>query len=104
MEKNNIVRLIKQKVKKIAPDSDIILYGSQARGESNLYSDIDILILIDRNHISFAEKTKISDTLYELELKSGVIISPLIYLKKHWNNRPFKTPFYINVNNEGIYL
>ena len=24
-------------------------------------------------------------------------------LRTQWNNRPFKTPFYINVMNEGVY-
>ncbi len=42
--------------------------------------------------------------LYELELKTGVEISPIVMLKKEWENRPFKTPFYVNVVNEGIVL
>ena len=42
--------------------------------------------------------------LYELELKTGVEISPIVMLKKEWANRPFKTPFYVNVVNEGIVL
>ena len=42
--------------------------------------------------------------LYELELKTGISISPMVMLKKLWENRPFKTPFYINVTNEGIVL
>lgn len=42
--------------------------------------------------------------LYELELKTGINISPIVMLKKLWENRPFKTPFYINVVNEGIVL
>jgi len=28
----------------------------------------------------------------------------MVMLKKLWENRPFKTPFYINVTNEGIVL
>ena len=46
----------------------------------------------------------ISGALYDLELNTGVLISPLIMLRKQWENRPFKTPFYINVMNEGITL
>ena len=42
--------------------------------------------------------------LYDLELSTGVLISPMIMLRKLWENRPFKTPFYINVMNEGITL
>ena len=28
--------------------------------------------------------------------------SPTVMLRKQWENMPFKTPFYINVMNEGI--
>ena len=45
-----------------------------------------------------------AQAIYELELKTGVSISPIVVLKKFWENRPFKTPFYVNVINEGIVL
>ena len=34
----------------------------------------------------------------------GVIISPMIMLRRLWENRPFQTPFSLNVMNEGIVL
>jgi predicted nucleotidyltransferase len=102
MEKHKIINLIKKKVKKISPDADIILYGSEARGESRPDSDIDILILIEENSLNV--KSEISDTIYDIELETGVLISPIMYSKKDWSNRPFKTPFYINVMNEGKFL
>jgi len=37
-------------------------------------------------------------------LETGVIISSIILPKSNWENRPFKTPFYVNVMNEGIVL
>ena len=40
--------------------------------------------------------------LYGSELATGVLVSPMIMLRKQWEDRPFKTPFYINVMNEGI--
>jgi uncharacterized protein len=40
----------------------------------------------------------------DLEIKTGVVISPVIYSKKEWENRPFKTPFFIDIQNEGIIL
>ena len=50
------------------------------------------------------EEMEVSGALYELELKSGTLISPMIMLRKQWEERPFKTPFYINVMNEGVRL
>jgi hypothetical protein len=47
---------------------------------------------------------KISGPLYEVELATGILICSMIIPRKSWENRPFKTPFYVNVINEGIEL
>lgn len=80
------------------------MYGSEARGDARPESDIDVLILLDGDKRDIKREDEISGALYEIELNHGVIISPMIMLKKQWENRPFKTPFYINVINEGIRL
>lgn len=54
--------------------------------------------------MTMAQEEAITLPLYELELKSGISISPIVLLRKVWENRPFKTPFYVNVMNEGIVL
>ena len=86
------------------PTAKAILFGSEARGEARSDSDIDLLILVDGEKMSLEQEESITLPLYELELKTGVTISPIIMLKKLWENRPFKTPFYINIVNEGIVL
>ena len=54
--------------------------------------------------MTLEDESKITFPIYELEIKTGVLISPKVIAKKMWENRPFKTPFYINVMNEGIEL
>lgn len=106
IDRKNIVEQIRQIVKRVTPSAEAILYGSQARDEARDDSDIDVLILLDTNgdKLTMAEEDVLRWPLYELELKTGVIISPLILSKSSWYNRPFKTPFYVNVMNEGIRL
>jgi predicted nucleotidyltransferase len=102
MKRKEIVAHLSEIIHREVPDAKVILYGSEARGEASYNSDIDVLILLEKEKISFEDEEKIRLPLYMLELKSGVLISPMIVSKKTWFNRPFKTPFYINVMNEGI--
>ena len=87
-----------------APDSELYLYGSHARGDNNNSSDWDLLILLNENKISFDYETQIMDDFYDIELEIGEIISPLVYSKTEWINKYFMTPFFQNIEREGIRL
>ena len=104
MRRPEIVKQIKQTIEEIEPTATVILYGSEARGDARADSDIDVLILLEGDKRDFRREEELSGALYDLELNTGVLISPMIILRKQWENRPFKTPFYVNVMNEGIKL
>ena len=104
MRREHIVNQIREIVHRVAPTAKTILYGSEARGEAREDSDIDLLVLLDKEKLTFDDEAEISWPLYELEIKSGVSINHLIMPKTSWENRPFKTPFYVNVVNDGIVL
>lgn len=104
MRRSEIIEQIRKTVYGIAPTAETILFGSEARGEARSDSDIDLLILLEGEKLTLAQEEAITLPLYALELKTGVAISPIVMLKKLWENRPFKTPFYVNVVNEGIVL
>lgn len=104
MRRTEIVKQISQTVYRLEPSATAILYGSEARGDARPDSDIDLLILLDGDKRDLRREDTLSGELYEIELATGVLISPMIMLRKQWENRPFKTPFYINVMNEGIKL
>ena len=98
MRRTEIVDRIRQVAHEMSPHVQTILYGSEARG------DIDLLILVDTDSLSYSDKDKIISPLYDIELDTGVVISSLIMPRKEWENRPFMTPFQYNVNHEGIIL
>lgn len=89
-------------MRSIEPDAETILFGSEARGDAMPNSDIDLLVLLDAQKVNPERETRITQHLYELELDTGIIISPLIMTRRQWEGRPFDTPFTINVMNDGV--
>ena len=102
--KEIIIQKIINVVDKNAPDSEVYLYGSQARGNAANLSDWDLLILLNRRNISFDLEIKFMDEFYDLELETGEVISPLIYSKYDWNNNYTTTPLFENIKKEGVKL
>jgi len=101
-KKEKILKSIVEAVSKTAPDSEIYLYGSRARGDFKEYSDWDLLILLNKDKIPFALETEIIDDLFDVELETGEVITPLIYPKKEWQEKLSITPLYENIRKQGI--
>jgi uncharacterized protein len=95
---NRISSVIAQKY----PDAEIYLYGSRARGDAKPFSDWDLLVLLNFPNVSFSLETNIMDDMYEIELETGEIISPLIYSKTDWVNKHKETPLFENIEKESI--
>lgn len=101
-DKNFILNRIVDVVDRTEPNAEVYLYGSRAKGTAKKISDWDILILLNIPVVSFDYETKFLDSLYEIEIETGEIISPLIYAKNEWLSRHYSTPLFTNIQNEGI--
>ena len=106
MKRLQIIQAVQNVLRQVAPAAEVILYGSEARGEAHVDSDIDLLILVEKEKVTNQDIINIANPLYDLEAEFDfqITISPLIYSRKQWYDRPFRTPFYINVMNEGVKL
>lgn len=102
MSRKDIVNQISQAIRRVDPTATAILYGSEARGDARPDSDIDVLILLEGDQMNLKREMDVTGPLNEIEWQTGVLVSPTVMLRKQWENMPFKTPFYVNVMNEGI--
>ena len=101
--KEELLHAIKEVILSAVPNGKIILFGSQARGDAKKDSDWDLLILLDKARIETSDFDLISYPLYELGWREGEQFSPKLYTLKEWMRRSF-TPFYKNIEEEGIEL
>lgn len=83
----------------------IILYGSYARGDFDANSDIDVMILTDLSDTEIYEYSiKIWEKVADIEIDTGIVISPLLRNIDNFNSWKDVKPFYINIMNEGVAL
>ena len=81
---------------------EVVLYGSQARGNAAPDSDLDLLIIVDESMCS-APKGTIHDTLYEISLQYDVVLSIIITTRQQWESSLTKSlPLYQDIMQEGI--
>ena len=104
MNRDELLKQIRQTVREVEPDAEIILYGSRSRGDAVLESDWDLLILVD-GHLNDERTDQIRHRLYEVEWESGEVISSIVRNRKEWNSDLYQAmPFYKRVSQEGIRL
>ena len=98
-----MLRAIKEAVQRIAPASEVVFFGSRARGEVAPESDWDILILAD--NVTYELKDEICAALFDLELEREIIINPLILDKREWTSGLYlHHPIHRNVEREGMVI
>lgn len=100
-----IVYQFSEDVKRILGDklTKIIVYGSYARGDYRENSDVDIMILTKLSEEEIrAIKNDIYDLAFEVEMSTGIELSPIIKNEEQYEYWVDTLPFYRNVRDEGV--
>ncbi len=79
--------------------SALILYGSCARGDNVMGSDIDLLLLL-RDTLTPFEEEQLTKLKSEQSLAFDTLLSCFPYPEEAWNS--WQTPFLSNVRKEGV--
>jgi predicted nucleotidyltransferase len=104
IDKNKILSDLKNHLLKnySKPVKDIVLFGSQARGDSGEYSDYDILIILD-NDYSGKDENKILDLCFDIDLKYNILLDVHLISRKELTSIRGRQPVFVNALNYGIY-
>lgn len=97
----NSIRKLGLKV--LPKDARLILFGSQARNDAHEESDWDLLILLNNDQSQTDTFGTYAYPFVELGWEYGTYFSPKIYTFAEWAKRK-GTPFYDNINREGVVL
>ena len=81
---------------------DIILFGSQLKGNVKSDSDFDILIVVKKKPDWKIER-ELSDLCFEIDLKYGIITDTHILAEEEINSPRGKQPIFINALTNGLY-
>jgi predicted nucleotidyltransferase len=87
--------------------SQIIVYGSRARGTHKETSDADVAVLINGTQQDFVSvKLQMADHAFDVLLETGVLISPMPIWMEEWNHpEDYSNPHLLrNIDKEGIRL
>jgi hypothetical protein len=81
----------------------VVLFGSKARRDDDIESDIDLLVLVDvQNNELTRELWHIAS---DVSLKYNVVLSPHVFGQKRWaETRRIRMPLYRAIETDGVPL
>lgn len=93
---------IKQRVSARYDVRRFILFGSKARGDFEPCSDVDLLIVTQRD-VSHRERHEISDIITQVNLEHDTLFSSVVIPAKKWDSKLYSFyPIHATVAREGI--
>jgi len=102
VEGSELLERVKEAVLELAPEAEVILYGSRARGTARRDSDWDFLILLP-GPVSKELEMEIKDRLYDIELETDTVLTSIIRSKEVWLSKQYEVvPLRREVEKDGI--
>jgi len=67
--------------------SNIILFGSLARGDADPFSDMDVVVVVSAE-CDHEAREYISECAWEAGYQHGIVVVPVVFTKDEWENGP----------------
>jgi len=101
---NKNFEIIKKVIHKILPESEIILFGSQARGDNTSFSDYDLLV-VSNNFLSILQIREFKQIIRKELALYKIPIDIIIHNKEEIETKQKITGHIVKqAINEGVYL
>jgi predicted nucleotidyltransferase len=97
---HKVVKELKAKISDKYELHEIRIFGSSARGDRRLDSDIDVFVHISQVNRQIEEN--LFDIAYELELKYDCLIDLIVFCDDELKGRYSETPLYHEILSEGM--
>ena len=96
------LKQVKDRINKEFSIEKIIIFGSAVRGECDRESDFDILIII-KEKLDRKRRNKITDIVYEENLKYDTNISSIVVYQSMWDSGSISVlPIHEEILKEGV--
>jgi predicted nucleotidyltransferase len=103
-QENEILKSFKKKISQRFPLSQVILFGSRARGDAGPQSDADVVVIL-KDAPSEEDREFISDSAWETGYPYGLVIVPVVFSLEEWESGPERFSLLVQaVQSEGVRL
>lgn len=69
--------------------SDVIVFGSRARGDAEEYSDLDVVVVLDEE-LNDAVRDYASDCAWHAGFEVGIVVVPIVFSRQEWQVGPVR--------------
>jgi len=98
------IEAVARTLKSQFPIEEIILFGSKARGDHDVFSDIDLL-LVTTSPLHWKDEKAIVEILFDIGMTHDVIFTPLVVSKEEWKSGLFaQFPIYAEILRDGAVI
>lgn len=97
-----VVKELKRKISDKYKIDEMRVFGSSARGDRRIDSDIDVFVQLFQMNRQIEED--LFDIAYELELKYDCLIDLIVFSEQTLKEKYFKAPIYQKILSEGTVI
>ncbi len=95
------VSIMKERLLQADASSEIVLFGSKARGDADTDSDIDLLVLTDLM-VDHKLELAVRAIAFDIELEYNLIFGVVVMNRAFWDTKGRGMPLRWNIDREGV--